>query len=154
MFGGTIERVFFSLEIVSLLLYYYLFGKLNPKDHLIIGWLYFAFSWISLFIINGIVTFMLTRGGWLQTGALLNGFFNPSFLPSLLFKTLMAIIIAEIFALMSCLGIKNTLSREKMYRYCSIWISEPVLVLPFVSYWYLNEIAPFSKGMILRVLLK
>jgi len=31
----------------------------------IVGWIYFIFAWLSLFVINGIVSFMLTPvGGW------------------------------------------------------------------------------------------
>ena len=68
VFGWAIEWVFFIGEIVALLIYHYRFGKMNSRDHMRVGWLYFIFAWLSLFIINGILGFMLTPGKWLETG--------------------------------------------------------------------------------------
>ncbi|THB66707.1 MAG: cytochrome C, partial [Desulfovibrio sp.] len=55
VFGWATEWVFFLGEIVSLLVYYYYFTKMRARDHLIVGWLYFGFAWLSLFMINGII---------------------------------------------------------------------------------------------------
>jgi len=55
------EWVCFLGEIVALFIYYYQFGKMDKKDHLKIGWLYFAFAWLSLFFI--------LRGTGLKPGA-------------------------------------------------------------------------------------
>src|SRR6056297_2055968 len=41
VFGWAIEWVFFIAEIIALLIYYYRFGKMSPRNHMIIGWLYF-----------------------------------------------------------------------------------------------------------------
>ena len=149
VFGWAIEWIFFTLEIVSLFLYYYTFEKLSEKDHLIIGWLYFIFAWCSLFIINGIVTFMLTPGKWTETGSFWHGFFNPSFLPSLFFRSTISILIAGIFGLITTHIVLDKSSRQKMYRYCSGWITIPIVILPFVSVWYLNSIGSISKHMVL-----
>jgi predicted PurR-regulated permease PerM len=58
------------------------------------GWVYCVSSFFTLFIINGILSFMLTPGQeWLQangmrefSGAVLHAFFNPTFWPSLLIR--------------------------------------------------------------------
>ena len=68
VFGWAIEWVFFLAEIVALLIYYYRFGKMDHKSHMTLGWLYFIFAWLSLFVINGILCFMLTPGKWIETG--------------------------------------------------------------------------------------
>ena len=90
VFAWAIEWVFFIGEIVALLIYHYRFNKMKPSDHMKIGWLYFIFAWLSLFMINGILAFMLTPGEWIQTQSFWDGFFNPAFLPSLLFRTSIA----------------------------------------------------------------
>ena len=60
VFAWAAEWVCFLGEIIALLCYYYGWKKLNRRDHLRMGWLYFIFAWLSLFLINGIITFMLT----------------------------------------------------------------------------------------------
>lgn len=88
VFGWAIEWVFFLAEIVSLLFYYYTFDRLRPRKHLILGWIYFGCAWASLFVINGIIDFMLTPGAWLTDNNFWSGFFNPTFWPALFFRTL------------------------------------------------------------------
>jgi hypothetical protein len=88
VFAWAIEWVFFLAEIVALFIYFYTFGKMGRRNHLTIGWLYFFFGWMSLFMINGIIGFMLTPGDWLTTKDFWDGFFNPTFWPALAFQDL------------------------------------------------------------------
>jgi len=41
VFGWAAEWVFFVGEIVALFIYYYTFGRMDRKNHLIVGWIYF-----------------------------------------------------------------------------------------------------------------
>lgn len=59
-FGWATEWVFFLGEIVALLIYHYRFGKVSRRDHQIVGWFYALFAFLSLFVVNGIITMMLT----------------------------------------------------------------------------------------------
>jgi hypothetical protein len=61
------EWVFFFVEIAAAIIYAKSWDRLSGRDHQIVGWIYFVAAWMSLFIINGIITFMLTPGGWLQS---------------------------------------------------------------------------------------
>ena len=79
LFGWGTEWVFFVTEIVSLFIYYYTFDRLSKRNHLIIGWIYFGAAWMSLFVINGIIAFMLTPGAWIENHNFWSGFFNPTF---------------------------------------------------------------------------
>ncbi|MCK5070312.1 MAG: cytochrome ubiquinol oxidase subunit I, partial [Desulfocapsa sp.] len=54
VFAWAIEWVFFTIEIIALLIYYYTYGRMDRRNHLIIGWIYFGAAWMSLFVINGI----------------------------------------------------------------------------------------------------
>src|SRR5512133_545086 len=85
------EWVFFFVEIAAAFVYYYGWDRLDRRTHLAVGWIYFAAAWLSLFVINGILTFMLTPGRWLATRSLADGFFNPTMLPSLVLRTAAAV---------------------------------------------------------------
>ena len=55
-------------------------GTLDARTHEIVGWIYFIAAFMSLVVINGIITFMLTPGGWLENQEFWTGFFNPDLL--------------------------------------------------------------------------
>lgn len=42
VFAWAAEWVFFLIEIVALFLYYYTFGRMNHRRHLLVGWIYFG----------------------------------------------------------------------------------------------------------------
>lgn len=136
VFGWAIEWVFFISEIVALLIYHYRFGKMDHRPHMNLGWLYFIFAWLSLFIINGILGFMLTPGKWLETGSFWHGFFNPSYLPSLLFRTCIALIFAGVFGLVTASWLKDAELRRKIFRLCARWMYIPVAVLALTGLYY------------------
>ena len=136
VFGWAIEWVFFISEIIALIIYYYWFGRMSNRNHMIIGWLYFVFAWLSLFIINGILSFMLTPGGWMETGSFWDGFFNPSFLPSLLFRTAIAVIFAGVFGLVTGSFMKDRETRMVIFRYCAKWMYIPLTVLAITGIYY------------------
>ena len=54
--------------------------RMDRRDHMIAGWLYFLFGWLSLFLINGIIGFMLTPGDWINTKRLLGRVLQPHLL--------------------------------------------------------------------------
>ena len=93
VFAWGTEWVFFVIEIVSLFIYFYTFDRLSRRNHLIIGWIYFGAAWMSLFVINGIIDFMLTPGSWVENNNFWSGFFNPTFWPALFFRTFFSVMI-------------------------------------------------------------
>jgi len=86
VWGWAIEWVFFIVEMAAALLYVGTWDRVSRRTHLAIGWIYFIAAYLSLVIINGIVTFMLTPGRWLETRAFWDGFFNPTYWPSLFLR--------------------------------------------------------------------
>ncbi len=98
VWGWAIEWVFFVLEIVAILVYYYTWGKVSDSTHQLWGWLYFIGGWMSLFIINGILTFQLTPGKFVENHSFWSGFFNPTFWPSLVGRTGITLILAGVYA--------------------------------------------------------
>jgi mono/diheme cytochrome c family protein len=144
VFGWAIEWVFFIGEIVALLIYHYRFGKMDHKSHMALGWLYFIFAWLSLYTINAILGFMLTPGKWIETGNFWHGFFNPSHLPSLIFRTCIALIFAGVFGLVTGAWLKDGDTRRSVFRLCARWMYIPLAVLVLAGIYYTRVISADS----------
>jgi len=140
VFAWAIEWVFFFAEIVSILIYYQTFGRMERHNHLIIGWLYFIFAWLSLFAINGIIGFMLTPGEWLRTGNFWDGFFNPTFWPALFFRTFLCLMLAGLYGFLTSTAIKEQTLRLRMVRYCATWLLAPFLLFLASAWWYVQSL--------------
>lgn len=149
VFAWAIEWVFFLVEVVSLLIYYYTFDRLNAGDHLKVGWIYAAAAWLSLFMIDAIISFMLTPGGWLENRGFTSAFFNPSFLPSLVFRTAVALILAGIYGLITASRLADEGLRQRQMRHCAWWVTAPFLVLIPAAWWYFEVIPDQAQSMVL-----
>ncbi len=136
VFGFAAEWVFFLIEIVALFIYYYTFGRMDDRRHVQIGWIYFISAWMSLFIISGIIDFMLTPGHWIDDHYFWSGFFNPTFWPALFFRTCLALIFAGLFGLITSTAIADRQLRRSMIRYCARWLLLPFAVLFPSAIWY------------------
>ncbi len=141
------EWVMFFTEIAAALIYYYGWDRMSPKTHLTVGWIYFAAAWLSLFLINGILCFMLTPGEWLRTRSLGHAFFNPTMLPSLFLRTMVAIALAGIFALFTATRLQPDDLREKMVKWAAKWLIPPGLLMPLGLIWYLANIPESAKRL-------
>ncbi len=81
VWGWAIEWVFFVVEIVAALVYFATWDKISKRAHLLVIWIYFVAAYLSLVVINGIITFMLTPGRLAGDHAFWDGFFNPTYWP-------------------------------------------------------------------------
>ena len=85
--GWAMEYVTFILEIVSAFIFFYYWGKLDPKTHLRIGWIYAGSAFASLLIITPITAFQLNIGSWTPEAGFWRAFFNPQALPQIASRT-------------------------------------------------------------------
>jgi cytochrome bd-type quinol oxidase subunit 1 len=156
------EWVWFSIEIVAGYTFYR-FGPRQPgrARRRLLG-LYAIAAWMSLFWINGILSWQLTPGGWLDGGGVWAGFFNPSFWPSLLFRTAVATTLA---GLVACVVI-NTMQlggggdadgsddtdlrarRAALIRRAARFAA-PVAAMPLLALWFLAAIPDDSRTWLL-----
>jgi cytochrome d ubiquinol oxidase subunit I len=97
VFGWAMEYVFFVIEIASAFIFYYYWGRLKPKTHQTIGWIYAISAWMSLVLITGITAFMLNPGKWPQNQNFWVGFFNPQFVPQVLSRTGGSFLLASLY---------------------------------------------------------
>lgn len=148
VFGWAAEWVCFLGEIVALIIYYYTWDSMNRRDHVVVGWLYFIFGWFSLFLINGIVGFMLTPGDWITTKSFWDGFFNPSFWPSLVFRSVFSAVCAGLFGFVTATRIADTDTRKQAVRTCSAWTVLGVLAVFASGWWYVAALPPAQYEMI------
>jgi cytochrome bd-type quinol oxidase subunit 1 len=144
MWGWATEWVLFAVEIAAGYVYYYGWDRLDARTHELVGWIYAASAWLSLLLINGILTFMLTPGRWLDEHDFWIGFFNPTMLPSLLLRTVSCVALASIFAVIVC-SVDRGLAREdraRIVRYAGWWLMALVLMVPLSGWYFLAVPAP------------
>jgi cytochrome bd ubiquinol oxidase subunit I len=159
VFGWAIEWVFFLIELATAAVYYYTWGRIDPKLHLKVGWLYAGASAATLIIINGILTFMLTPGDtWLAvagTGAeaskFWNAFFNPTYWPSLLLRTCVCASLAAVWALITSSridGDKDPILKTGLVRWSVKWLIPSFLATPILLVWYLFMVPESQRALL------
>lgn len=142
VWGWAIEWVFFFIEITAALLYMYGWDKLDAGLHEWYGWIYFITAYMSLVIINGIITFMLTSGSWTKNHLFWMGFFNPTYFPSLAFRSAIAFALAGVYALITASVQKDAALKARIVRWSAWWIVPSLAVLPALGWWYIHKIPP------------
>jgi cytochrome bd ubiquinol oxidase subunit I len=159
VFGWAIEWVFFLLELTAAAVYYYTWNRIPSSLHLKVGYFYAAMSFITLVIINGILTFMLTPGAaWLSvagTGAEASKFFhaifNPTYFPSLVLRTLVCVSLAGVWALVTASridGYARPALKTAYIRWSVRWFLPAFLLMPFAFYWYLQMVPVAQRGLL------
>jgi len=143
------EWVWFSLEVTAGYTFYRFGSRLDDRTRRRLLGLYALAAWMSLFWINGILSWQLTPGGWLDGKGMWAGFFNPTFWPSLLFRTAVATTLA---ALAACVVI-NTMELERdrkleLIRRASRF-AIPIAAMPLFALWFLAAIPEDSRAWLL-----
>lgn len=140
VWGWAIEWTFFAVEICAALVYFYGWKTMSARSHQIVGWIYFAAAWLSLVVINGIICFMLTPGQWLETGSFWDGFLNPTYWPSLVFRTGICLLLAGVYTTLVASRMQPDDFKASLVRYNTRWSLLGVLVMIPSFYWYWNAI--------------
>jgi mono/diheme cytochrome c family protein len=80
---------------------------------------------------------MLTPGRWLETGDFWHGFFNPTYWPSLVFRTAICVVLAGVYAMLVASRQKQPEFKARLVRYNAVWsiVGLVVLVPSFLWYW-------------------
>src|SRR4030043_9088 len=129
----AIEWVFFLVEVVSILVYYYTWDRLTPEDHMRVGWIYAGSAWMSLVLITGILSFQLTPGARTSTRDLHDAFFNATFWPSVVLRTAVSVALAGLYALVTGSMVADRELRERVIRYSSLWLGPPFAAIPLAG---------------------
>lgn len=138
----AIEWTFFVVEIAAALVYAHGWRRLPASTHQRVGWVYAVSAWMSLAVINGILSFMLTPGDWLESRSLADAFFNPTYAPSLVARTATAVGLAGLYALLTASWMTSGDLKARLARYaCSWWMLPAAIVLPLSLAWFLSAAA-------------
>jgi cytochrome bd-type quinol oxidase subunit 1 len=141
------EWVCFSVEVVSGYAFYKVGHRLAPRTRLRLLALYAVAAWLSLFFINGILSWQLTPGS--EPADVWHGFFNASFWPSLLYRTCVAMALA---ALSACVVI-NTMELDRGRRGALIRrasrFAAPIAAMPLLAAWYFAVMPADSRSWLL-----
>jgi mono/diheme cytochrome c family protein len=148
VWGWAIEWVFFIVEIVAALVYYNTWGKVKKGTHVMIAWVYFVAAYMSLVIINGIITFMLTPGKWLETRAFWDGFFNPTYWPALVLRTGIVLMMAVVFMTFAALRAEPE-ARPRLMRFLGGWLAAGALVAYAGYRWWEGVLPEGIRGLFL-----
>ena len=117
VWGWAIEWAFFLLEVITALAWYATWDRVRPRTHFLLIVLYAFAAYMSLVIIQGILGFMLTPGRWLETRGFWDGFFNPTYLPGLLFRTGVCLLLAGTYLTLAALREKEREARGRLVRF-------------------------------------
>ena len=159
VFGWAIEWVFFIVELTTIAVYYYTWGRIDPKLHLKVGWVYAGASVFTLIIINGILSFMLTPGDtWIgvagtgqEAGKFWNAFFNPTYWPSLFLRTCVSISLAGVWALITASridGDKHPALKESKVKWSVQWLVPSFVAMPFLMIWYYMMVPASQQALL------
>ncbi len=138
VFVWAAEWVMFLGELTTLYLYFYGWAKNSQSMQIFLAGAYFVIAWFSLFLINGILSFMLTPGGWSLTNTdIMAGFFNPGFLSSLFIRTLVMFMLGGIFGIIVATRVKeNGEFRKKIINFSAKWVIPAAIAVPFLLFWF------------------
>jgi len=145
VWGWAIEWVFFIVEIAAAFIYYYGWDRLSPQTHLRVGWIYFGAAWASLLVINGILTFMLTPGKWIERQTFASAYFNPGMLPSLVVRTAVCVALAGVYALITSSAVRDVALRNNVVRYAAQWLLFGAMVIPLAGIWYISTLPSMAR---------
>lgn len=146
----AVEWTFFCVEVVAGYAYYRCHERLSDRARLQLLVVYSCAAWASLFWINGILSWMLTPGSWVRSGSVWQGFFNASFWPSLVYRTLVSWTLGGLAAI----AVVHTISpleldqRRRLVRTCGLVLA-PMVAMPIIGLWYLGAIPEDSRGWVL-----
>lgn len=145
------EWTFFVVEIVLGYIYFYRGPKIPLAARRRLAGIYAAFSWGTLVVITGILSYMLTS----YPGGALSAWLNASCLPSIALRTLSSVTLAVLILLL-LVSIKplfsqdgQALPREGVFRAGYRFLVPFVLLLPIAGWYRLTlpaEAIKYAEG--------
>ncbi|MEM6798562.1 MAG: cytochrome c [Planctomycetota bacterium] len=148
------EWTFFCLEVAAGYAFYRYGPKLPDGTRLTLLATYSFAAWMSLFWINGILSWQLTPGGLSPAvagsapgGGVWSGFFNATFWPSLLFRTISSMATA---ALAAALVVNlapgwSRRDRREVVRHAFHFLA-PMVAMPALGAWFMAAMPADSRG--------
>ena len=141
------EWCFFSLEVVCGYAYYVHGRTLGFKKRFFLVLGYAISAWMSLFWVNGILSFQLTPGGWTpEDPQVWSAFFNPTFWPSLVGRTVASMSLAAIGATLVAQFVRgyDENDQREVVRNAAVLLV-PLVLMPIMAIWFLAVVPDESR---------
>ncbi len=146
VWGWAAEYAFFLVEIASGYAYYYGFERLGRRRE-VVAWIYAIAAFGSLFIINGIIAFMLSPGRWLETGNFWHALFNPTYWPTLFLRLISSLALAGIFASIVANAAYRREQAHQVIRHASWFLAPLALMIP-LSFWFFAAVPQAARHLV------
>ena len=134
------EWVLFLIEVITIYLYFFTWGRIRPTAHNAIGWVFAGASLLTLFVINAILSFMLTPGAWAPHAplAVWKGIFNPSYFPTALIRALVAFALAGAGAVALAALVRDLAprARDRVVRLGYTMMVPAILAVPLAAWTF------------------
>lgn len=146
--GWATEWLMFLGEMATLIVYVLAWDRLGAKRRAVAGF-YALWAWLSLVVINGIVTFMLSPGqGWAASHFMWDGFFNVTYLPSLLLRTFVAVALGGLWALAAGALAEGEL-KARILRPTALFTLLGVLLAALSGWYYFQSFPAPARELVL-----
>ncbi len=148
----AIEWVFFLVEGTAIFVYVLLWDRLEARTHNRVGWVFAITSLLTLFVINAILSFMLTTGTW-QPGAAgtLNwrGILNPTYLPTSLARVCVSLALAGVAGVvLAALDPKLTDAARRRLTRISYGFMVPMVLVPPLAVWTWSRLSQRARDFL------
>jgi hypothetical protein len=157
--AGVLHALFFWLWatlwvlalvlVSSSLLYYSGWGAMHPWGHAALGRVMAVSAWLSLFGVTGVLSFMLTPGEWIRTGAFADAFFNPSFNATLVVMAGTALGLSGLFSLVAACDTDPARLRGALVRTSSAFVIAGFILIPAGMAWQ-SAVIPEAARILAR----
>ena len=139
------EWIWFVAEVTLVYILFYTLGRIDQKSWLRLAWTFAIGSWATMYIIVGILSFMLSPGHekWFTTGNILDAFYNKNYFPHLFMRSSYMFALAGVMGLGIAHLMKKGIS-EKVYkdivRTMSYWGIAGVIFGTVFFAWYYSTL--------------
>ncbi|RMH80720.1 MAG: cytochrome C [Acidobacteria bacterium] len=150
------EWIWFVAEVTLVYILYYTLGRIDQKSWLRLAWTFAIGSWATMYIIVGILSFMLSPGHekWFTTGNILDAFYNKNYFPHLFMRSAYMFAIAGTIGLVIASLMKKDIS-EKVYKdivkTMSYWGIGGVILGSVFFGWYFSTLPERSIAMLTSI---
>lgn len=148
------EWVFFVVEVIGVFVLVYTIGKIDRKTHLKITYMFALASVSTLFLIIGIISFMMWPGSdiWYQSGSASDAFFGINTFPHMFIRIGFMIVMSAVVGFVISGNLKEVALRTEMIRKLSVigMIGGVVILMSFL--WYVQTLPQSALDLFHTVL--
>ena len=150
VFYWAAEWFWFIIDVFGIAVYYYTFGRVNPRTHARIGLILAMAAAGTLAIIVGILGFKLSPGHWLQTGLSLDGFYNPTYWPMLFARFALMFALTGLYAILVAATLpKDHPARLEVTRLAGkVGLVGLAVGVALVLFWYVPQLPQHARQVL------